>query len=533
MSLLDNPNPLLETPGCQVIRRRAKPSGVPLVAAPLTTAVPPPTLNLVAPPPLDGDEGCQVSRRRQLPPRLPPLRDRGYHSDADQDFLPSLSKDRERDRRAQPIGNGLQDAAVQMPPPGVIQILNWGFRTPVDQSQPIAMQEAEELLRQLERQADALYQWVEAVAGEGGRAVTPESLWVGGDNRGSQAISAITNTFRTLGSLALDSEEWRKSTAKQMNSVFASAVSPLMPSAPGNVSVPTSALSAPAAPGGKPQSGVDKLMAMIAVESNASGQGTATQSALPQWLVDKAQHGSVDSRDMMLWMLTRPEPLDTSKLKLLEMLTSPQTTTAKQLDERKALLDYASKLQEFFRQSQQPGFSSAAANLGMLFLSDDMRSAMNTAHASVQRESRLPEVAMVQLMTHQYVRQPFARLVAKQLHYNDIANPRRLSTGVNNDLVIRELHAARTAFQLMYWGHNGQLMMGVREPMQYIGQVQRVLPLHSVQSQLQREHAEREAYRYAQTHGHYFTGRYDEQSSDPFAAPARSGEAARYRVYGD
>jgi len=410
-----------------------------------------------------------------------------------------------------------------------MQILNWAFTGPVDQTLPPDQLELEERERAIKLSLDGAFSFLVLVAGAAGKATTPEKMWRAGSVRGGEVIGTLSKSMQGLSKLATDAEAARTGTASALNQVMKQALQPLAAPSTGkpSASVPLTSLtslpsSTPATgAAAKPPSAVEQMLKLISTQTEASSQstlktGTTEPEPLPQWLQDRAQNGMVDNKTMLLWMLTRREAIDATRLKALEMLYAPDTDQTKELESRKALLDYANKLQEFFQKTQD-GWVRSPSDIGMVFLTDDVQYALARAHETVMEVSGMTDVPYIDLMTHQYVRVSFARLVAMTLHYTDLLDPRRLNTALTHEEVRHELKMASQRFKGMYYGlgpnHTEQLMLKtVRRPRtieecrqgQFVDNAEE---LYSIHTQRRREERESRALQYAQRNGQYYNGR--------------------------
>jgi hypothetical protein len=400
-----------------------------------------------------------------------------------------------------PLGEGVDryDGSAEVAPMPFMRVAGWIFSGPIRHDLPFEQRQAEERLRMMRLYADALFNFLYELAGWLSRKVSVQELWVGGAAAGAQAIDTLLAPLTSYSDAALR--------LGQLNTTLLDAMRASAGGlAPSSATLPGAALSSAAAGG---TGGLGELARLI--RATASGStATDVPPALPDWLSDAIAKGTVTRELITLWLLQAERPLDLQRLQQWQQLLAPEPL--RNLTERQQLLNFTEQLHRFFQRNGE-AWVEKIEDSGMLFLKSDvwkgLRAALRDVHEAAP--SGMAATPWIELVTHEHVKTPFARLVAAHIDAITVDNPNWVASQRAKDDHTRRLRSAKLAFDSLYRS-DGRLMLRVP------GSNRAVYNDRVDRERLRRED---DVYREAARTGRYPTGLPTLRSSE-FMAPDRT-----------
>ena len=401
----------------------------------------------------------------------------------------------------------------------LVQLVNWPFSTePDDEDLPPERYVQLKRLEEVTRRYDAIFQFAQKVAGAGRRALDTADLVNTGDSSG-RAVETVFQTVRSFSQSVIKARDINRdlsaalaSAASALNTTSAATAAAASSTASASTPGVSAGTAAAALSAGAANTFASQLLAMLGSPSFVPGAPMSAaadpNAGLPRWLADKGDDLSVD--DVSMWLISRKEPLEATKLKLWQQLMNGGTNPSNaNIDALSKQIDFGNKLRRFMRM-QDAEFAESVETMGSIVLKSDLWWAILSAGDEVRRVSGRGEVSDIQLMTHQNVSTQFAELVVDVMFCADANNPSRPTTmGARN--------AVHTARQLLLGRFAGLDWMAGPPPLgrqlvlrkiafdERTGSM-RKQPVPSFAQQLERERGQAQAHSYAQRTGSYYTG---------------------------
>jgi hypothetical protein len=403
---------------------------------------------------------------------------------------------------------------------------------PVDRTQSLEKQQLEERNRQLIIIQDAINGFLVLLAGACGRGVSPADLRIKSAPASGQVVEGLMNSLRNYAATSVG----LGSLSSNVTKALAAATSQLANPQSRSINRPSPTMAAGALSGaaaaGQQRSAAQRLLQIMGTTpSGAAGQAlgqSAILGQLPAWLQSAIDSNSVTPEMFLLWMLTSPEKLDPTRLKVFEMTFGERGSS--QVDEQLKQLDYANKLLRFYeRTPDTQQWVSDPVEVGWMLINDDATMAIRQAYELVKRHSGMHHVPLIELMTHQHVCVAFAQLVAHQMALNDVGNVRRLSTASSNARAADRVHKDAQRFSGLRYVEGppplGRQLAIITMHFDVDSGTLVENPLPTMRAQQLAERSATVANHYAQTTGAYYTGA---SQPEPWTSVFSQSPALRY-----